>query len=461
MRRALPLALGLLLFVPLAPALTPAPPEAVEPWTLEPLGIPEPRQGLPVKVPTLPFVPGDDVVVDVVNNQNEFSIAANPLNPDNLVAGANDYGNTGDAWCRFFTSFDGGKTWTHGYLPMPANLPVSGDPAITFDKFGNVYYIGIAFNRGNNNGGANGISVSKSTDGGLTWTTTVPFYSSTGAAFHDKPYVAADPTTGALYITYTHFGSGGGISFSKSLDGGATWTARKVIGGGQFSLPVAGNNGEIFVTWTSAGAKFARSTDGGATFSVTTPMSISLGSIPVPFRWFTYPVMDIARGGPHAGRLYLAGPQSGGQTGPDLKVITSDDGGVSWSGAEAISRPGVQFMPWMAIQPDGTVGIAYMDTILNALPGNVGSLLVEGTALVQSISTKGPDDPMWFSQITTDVPSSASATVFWGDYQGLAGTSKGFHPAFGDARGAEPCSCVGTAKLNFGTMRTGPVVVPP
>ncbi|HEV8361493.1 MAG TPA: sialidase family protein [Candidatus Thermoplasmatota archaeon] len=449
------------LALPLLPAL-PAAPASEPAWWEQPLGIPEsgPAPASEGATPPLPLFPGDDVIVAVPNNQNEYGIAANPRNADNLVAGANDY-ELGDAWAGFYTTFDGGATWTHGRIPLPALYTVSGDPTLVFDQAGNAYYGGIAFNRGSTNNGANAIFVSKSLDGGLTWSTVTPFTSPSGATFHDKPYINADPVSGAIYLTYTHFGSNGGISFSKSTNGGLAWTPRVVIGGGQFSLPVAGQGGEIFVTWTSGGAKFARSLDGGATWSVTTPLSISIGEVPVGFRIFAYPVMDVARGGPHAGRVYLAAPQRlvPGVAG-DLTIITSDDGGLSWSEPEAIVRPGTQLMPWMAVQPDGTVGIAYMDTILtpwswvNSPPGSAPTLLL------QSLSTKGPDDPAWLTTITTDLPSRSDTASFWGDYQGMAATSAGFHPAFGDGRNGDACNCNVAAKLDFGTMRVSGLGLP-
>lgn len=457
--RPLPALLALLLLVPLAPATAPpAPPEPA--WWEQPLGVPGADGADPMALPrvVLPAMPGDDVTVFVDRTQNEFSIAVNPTDPDNVVAGANDYGRS-DAWAGYYTSFDGGATWTHGYLPMPSTYTVSGDPALAFASDGMLYYAGIAFNRGSTNNGANSIFVSKSLDGGRTWTTSIPFSVPDSRALHDKPYIAVAPDTGAVYLTYTHFGAGGGILFSRSLDGGQTWSPRVVLGSGQFSLPVAGNSGEVFVTWASGGAMFRRSLDGGATWSTAqNVMGLSLGSVPVMFRWWAYPVMDVARGGPHAGRLYLAGPASAPQGESDLRVRFSDDDGATWSSPETLPRPGIQLMPWMAIQPDGTVGLAYMDTLLSANLPLLGNPTEPNTVLLQSLSVKGPDAPVWTTQVTTDVPSNAAAGLFWGDYQGLAASPKGFHPAFSDARGQPPCegdtvACTRGAPLDFGTMR--------
>ena len=53
----------------------------------------------------------------------ETTIATNPFNPKNLVAGTNDYRifnprenrNDGSGWA--YTTFDGGKTWLNVQLP--------------------------------------------------------------------------------------------------------------------------------------------------------------------------------------------------------------------------------------------------------------------------------------------------------------------------------------------------------
>jgi hypothetical protein len=68
--------------------------------------------------------PGGD---PFLQRQNEPSLAISTRNPLHLLAGANDYrtvdlpglaaGETGDAWVSLFKSFDGGLTWTSTLLP--------------------------------------------------------------------------------------------------------------------------------------------------------------------------------------------------------------------------------------------------------------------------------------------------------------------------------------------------------
>jgi hypothetical protein len=102
--------------------------------------------------------------------QNETSIDVNPTKNSNLVAGANDY-RLGWASSGFYASSDGGNHWYDGWIPFPSlpngdNLDGGGDPAVVFDRAGVVYYADINFNRTDD---TNGIWVSRSTNGGFTW----------------------------------------------------------------------------------------------------------------------------------------------------------------------------------------------------------------------------------------------------------------------------------------------------
>ena len=97
--------------------------------------------------------------------QNEPAAAVSPTQPAKMTAGANDYCTTptnGDAWAGFYFSSDSGSTWTNSLLPgYPLDTTAegqasplhglalaAGDPVQAWDRFGNVYYGGIAFNRG-------------------------------------------------------------------------------------------------------------------------------------------------------------------------------------------------------------------------------------------------------------------------------------------------------------------------
>src|SRR5258708_27860854 len=96
------------------------------------------------------------------NKQNEPSLAQNPTNPLNLIAGSNDEigepacTNTTPSSCPFvasvsvsgfYASFDGGKTWPcQGLIALaPFHECAFGDPSQAFDSQGHAYYRTLAF----------------------------------------------------------------------------------------------------------------------------------------------------------------------------------------------------------------------------------------------------------------------------------------------------------------------------
>ncbi len=112
--------------------------------------------------------------------QDETAIDVNPVNDKNIVGGANDY-RLGWGTSGFYSSTDNGQHWYDGIIPFPSlpsgdNLDGGGDPSIVFDRAGVAYYNDINFNRTDD---TSGVWVSRSTNGGFTWT---------------RPCVAVQPT---------------------------------------------------------------------------------------------------------------------------------------------------------------------------------------------------------------------------------------------------------------------------
>ena len=166
--------------------------------------------------------------------QNENTIAVNPENPRNLVAGTNDYRvfnsreqrNDASGWA--YTSFDGGKTWTNVQLPHLtfqtggtgafAQMDSAGDPVVAFGPNNTVYYGNIVFSRGAPTGdgteAANGIALNVSHDGGLHWSEPLLIQAdgvtrsgtlTPSTIFNDKIWLAAEKNSGRVYVTWTRF----------------------------------------------------------------------------------------------------------------------------------------------------------------------------------------------------------------------------------------------------------------
>jgi hypothetical protein len=266
---------------------------------------------------------------------NEIAIAVNPNDPNHLVAGSNDYyyrfNNANGARqaivpTGFFTSFDGGATWIDGQIPMRKGNG-AGDPSPAFDAKHEVVLMAQLENVGGLGGfyvSQGDVSVSRSEDGGVTWSEPITVLKGNGAGigpaknatFWDKEWITVDNNSdsefyGRAYVTSTRFKNGlhgsyldSPIFLSYSDDGGLTWSEPKEISGSnpdyctyqedgptgecdedQFSYPKVASDGTLYVhfingqneaEWEVSGEldsqiMVVKSTDGGETFSDPVP----------------------------------------------------------------------------------------------------------------------------------------------------------------------------------------------
>ncbi len=346
----------------------------------------------PPKSERLPLAPGAQVITLTAEPGpfTEPSIAINPRNPQQVVAAYQD--NVHAAY-----SEDGGRHWKLAAGVAPPNYRVSGDVSAAYDNRGDALVCYIAFDKLGthdywaHNATRNGIFVRRSLDGGRTWVSphaaviehpTVP-----GIPFEDKPYIVTDntegPFAGNIYVGWTHFTLDESlIYFSRSTDGGATWSEPLRISTAP-GLPrddngsvegfdgAVGPDGTLYVVWSDgAHIVFTSSRDGGKHFDRSRPVVETAASYFNPenvYRADGFPQIAIdPRGGKRGGPLYVS--WSDYRNGDiDIFVSFSTNHGHTWSPAVRVNDDPVhdgadQFFQWMAVDPmTGDVYVVFYD----------------------------------------------------------------------------------------------------
>ncbi len=385
-------------------------------------------------------------------SQSETSIAINPADPSNVIAGSNEIQRLP---MRAMYSTDGGATFSGVDLPLPPARTRNGfdfgsDPGVAFDADGNAYYsyIVVFFGAG---GGVNGteMAVAHSTDGGATWAATY-FAPETGSGqFNDKPMIAVDRGTdhpGRVYVAWDHAtGSssstknGNNVLLAYSDDGGQTFStpvsvSGQVTGktGGIGADPYLTPDGILHVAWQDYAhgtISDASSTDGGLTFSAPRVIS-SVGAFQ----------FDIAAQSSRGALVYPAcGATSsalfcaymdGSNAATSVYVAKSTDGGSTWT-STAMPGSGDQFNQWLAVDPsDGSVNVAYYDTgIHGATPATY--------TLARSTDGGATYSAAAVATAPTDESCCAPSVDLgnqYGDYEGLAALDGVVRPVWTDRR---------------------------
>lgn len=418
--------------------------------------------------------------------QNESSIAVNPKNPKNLIASAVDYRDNSSSWV--YVSQDGGRTWKNINLGKPyVDWTAGNDPSVAFDADGNGYLCYGAFPRGiPAKNGENGVFISKTTDGGLTWQKHIPVIqhntpATADTAFEDKYYISIDnspssPYFKTLYIPWkrvTAKDSATQIVLSRSVDGGMTWSApvpvsNRIPGfadnfisyGQSYPIATTGPNGELNVAWNHGPLEsigFAKSTDGGKTFSAPTtvrkynPMGIAatVGGdtryrVKGVVRANTYPSLacDISTSATR-GNLYLTWAA---EPIPNVYFSKSIDAGTSWSAPVIVHSDTTndQFWQWLSVdQTNGNLAVMYDDSRDDSL----------NLAVNCYVSYSNDAGKTWIDRRVSDISfdlrqNPFAGNVFAGDYSGNAFHNGIIYPSWMDSRNGSPDDDVFTAIIN-------------
>jgi len=412
--------------------------------------------------------------VDVSNEsgpQSETSIAVNPSDTSEIVAGSNEIFRLP---MRGYFSSDGGTRWGAVDLPLPPPLTPNGtdfgsDPAVAWDTHGNVFYsyIVVFFSNGFPNGVAiNGteLAVARSSDGGRTWTSTFFALQKGETRFNDKPYIAVDdnsssPHRDTVYVAWDRFdgsaSSDNGVLVSNSTDGGESFSAPVFASssasgpkGDIGADPFVGPDGTLHVAWHDVQNNAivqASSIDGGESFGLThtiSPTEVSF-DIAIPAmdtrRALVYPACGADTStGSDRGRLYCSWMDETPTNGTDIFLSRSSDGGSAWSPPLRVNDDptGVandQFNQWLSVDPsDGSVNMSWNDSRND--PTHLS------TDIFFARSTDGGTSFNKNVQVTTaptnETCCGADLGNQYGDYEGIAAMDDLVHPVWTDRRTA-------------------------
>ncbi|HEU4401823.1 MAG TPA: sialidase family protein [Candidatus Polarisedimenticolia bacterium] len=282
------------------------------------------------------------------------------------------------------------------------------------------------------------------------------------------------PFKGDIYVAFTNEGvTGYQTAVVVSRDAGRTWSDPQLIGGLALytsnafnlgALPVVAPDGTVYIFYMDVidftsgpmNILFSKSTDGGRTWSRTASVASNL---PSPGQFFlknsdpkigAAPFIGLAMSSlPTAaiapdGTLFVSWVDfpngsclTDGNTCPlclnsDVRLSVSRNGGKTWSRPVKVSddRGSTdQFNPWIAVHPDGLLSLFWLDKRLDPKNENYDVFYTntfDGSTFLPNV------------RISTATSLTGNGLTFVGDYNVLATTADGIFPVWSDMRSGNP-----------------------
>lgn len=433
-----------------------------------------------------------------VNAEVEPWVSVNPANHKNIIGvwQQDRWSNGGAQGLVAGFSSNGGTSWGETTLPFSACAPNAildpftgkpydraSDPWVSIGPDGTAYTVGLLATESTVSGGGNndtGVATVTSSDGGQHWGNPNLIKSDKGTSpifevthfFNDKESITADPIhAGTAYVVWDRLVAPshspdadlrshafqGPTWFSKTTDGGKTWTGtRAIFDPGQNSQtignqvvvdPRTGVLYDFFERIQTTGSPnftprglsigFISSSNGGSTWSQ--PKVVSSQQIANDTDPNTGAGIRTGAGLPevaidaHTGQLYVVWEDARftGGTVNQVVISTSINGGATWSTPAAVSkvtgRPA--FTPAVAVNSAGTVAVTYYD-FRNLAQGNTTTLPTDYwlTTSTNHGASFGNETHIAGSFDMLNAPNAGG--FFVGDYEALTNIGTTFEPFF-------------------------------
>lgn len=410
----------------------------------------------------------DPAVLEPGNiQQAEPYVFRSVANPDLVLAtvqegrfGGSEGGAADDGYAL---STDGGFTWTRALTPSLTQLTGgayfrSTDPVSAIDLQGNLFLSTLdARDAGFD---VDDLVVTRSLDGGATWTNHVAFSTPQPELFADKDWLAVNdfagsPNVGRLVATFTGFSStadgtptGNTLFAVVSDDQGTTWGPAVAItpSGGNFqgTQPFFLPDGTLICVYQSffsaTGLAFQlearRSLDGGRTWpaaAVVVAPGLTQFNDPVARTGGGLPAVAVARA---TGQVFVTWQALASDGSARIYVTRSSDKGATWAPAQVVSDNPSNisvFNPAVAVTPDGAnVTVVFYDKRLAPDQQNYADIFAAQS--FDGGATWAPE--IRVSDYTADLRLAqlSSSGYMVGDYLGVA-------PSYLPTQGTIPIWC--------------------
>ena len=363
--------------------------------------------------------------------------------------------NGGASDIGFATSTDGGKKFTSGFLPFATvNSTPAGtygrasDPSVAFDVKHNVWMISwLGFTVPGS--APVDVLVSRSTDGGLTWST--PVVVNNDGEFNDKNWTVCDntvtsPFNGNCYTEFDDASKDDLIQMSTSTDGGLTWGAAQTTASHDHAIggqPLVQPGGTVIVPIEGFASRNGTilsfiSTDGGASWSKAVIVAKVAFHHPAGgIRASVLPSAEIDG----SGKVYVVWPDCHFEsdcTANDLVLSTSTDG-INWSAVTRIPLNPIgsgvdHFIPGLAVDKSTSDGTAHLVLTFYFYP--VANCTTSTCQLDVGFSTSADGGASWTANTKiagpmslTWLPNTTQGRMV-GDYISTSFTGSPAFPAF-------------------------------